>query len=116
MFPKRLFTPKCLYVDRELVFKRDLEDFCFYVKTDLITKTEETNQDIEQCTNATNIKINIITNNIVTENQAQYFDFSYTKFKQYWKQRKMSMLHFAKSKEENTKEYYEELFGEAQSK
>ena len=40
---------------------------------------------------------------------------NYLNFKIFWKEKKMSMLHFCKSKEENYKEFYEVLFGEIQS-
>lgn len=42
--------------------------------------------------------------------------FTYIGFKQLWKEKKMSLIHFIKSKEESIKEYYEVLFGEIQSK
>jgi hypothetical protein len=40
---------------------------------------------------------------------------TYLNFKVIWKEKKMSLLHFIKSKEESIKEYYEVLFGEVQS-
>ena len=40
---------------------------------------------------------------------------TYIKYKQLYKNKKISMLHFCKRKEENAKEYYEVLFGEIQS-
>ena len=40
---------------------------------------------------------------------------SYQAYKIYYKNKKFSMLHFSKRKEESAKEYYEVLFGEIQS-
>ena len=40
---------------------------------------------------------------------------SYPIYKKYYKNKKFSMLHFSKRKEESAKEYYEVLFGEIQS-
>jgi hypothetical protein len=40
---------------------------------------------------------------------------TYIKYKQLYKNKKISMLHFCKRKEENAKEFYEVLFGEIQS-
>ena len=40
---------------------------------------------------------------------------SYLTYKKYYKNKKFSMLHFSKRKEESAKEYYEVLFGEIQS-
>jgi len=40
---------------------------------------------------------------------------SYPAYKIYYKNKKFSMLHFSKRKEESAKEYYEVLFGEIQS-
>ena len=40
---------------------------------------------------------------------------SYPDYKKYYKNKKFSMLHFSKRKEESAKEYYEVLFGEIQS-
>ena len=37
---------------------------------------------------------------------------SYETYKKYYKEKRISMLHFAKRKEESAKEYYEVLFGE----
>ena len=42
-------------------------------------------------------------------------NFSYLNFKLHWKSKKMSLIHFIKSKEESIKEYYEVLYGEIQS-
>ena len=36
MLPKKLFTPKCLHVDRDIVFMEDLKNFYFYVYKNII--------------------------------------------------------------------------------
>jgi len=110
MLPKRLFGARCLYPDREFVFKQDLEDFFLYVQTNIQfkSKQEEINYDEK-------IKNNNIENIEKIEKIEESLSFNYTYFKTYWNERKMCMLHFSKSKEENTKEYYEVLFGEIQS-
>ena len=85
MIPKKLFSPKCLHFDREIVFRDDLNNFFEYI---LAKKKAENKEDI-----------------IIT----------YLEYKIYYKEKKISMLHFSRSKEENAKEYYESLFGEIQS-
>jgi len=95
MFPKKLFGARCLYPDREFVFKQDLEDFFLYILKVLKVKIKDEEELLIE--------------------QFNIHNFSFKNFKVYWKEKKMSMLHFSKSKEENTKEYYEVLFGEVQS-
>ena len=51
----------------------------------------------------------------IKSNEAQK-SFSYSGFKSLWKEKKMSLIHFIKSKEESIKEFYEVLYGEIQSK
>lgn len=84
MIPKKLFSPKCLHPDREVVFKDDLQKFFGFI---LDKKKIDINNEV------------II---------------SYSEYKIYYKEKKISMLHFSRSKEENAKEYYECLFGEVQ--
>lgn len=43
-------------------------------------------------------------------------ELTFKQFKELWKEKKMSLIHFIKSKEESIKEYYEVLYGEIQSK
>jgi hypothetical protein len=83
MLPKKLFTPKCLHLDRDIVFREDILNF-FRSIIQYLKESEKTIID-------------------------------YSAFKQLYKDKKISMLHFSKSKEENQKEYYEVLFGEIQS-
>ena len=52
-----------------------------------------------------------IKENVNSKNQY----LSYSDYKKLYKDKKISMLHFAKRKEENEKEYYEVLFGEIQN-
>ena len=85
MIPKKLFSPKCLHPDREVVFNDDLQRFFNYILD----------------------KKKIVTNNEVI--------ISYSEYKIYYKEKKISMLHFSRSKEENAKEYYECLFGQIQN-
>ena len=84
MLPKKLFCPKCLLPERDTAFKDDLTDFYNYILEN--AKKEK-----------------------VTANE-QYL--SYATYKKLYKAKKISMLHFAKRKEESAKEYYEVLFGE----
>jgi hypothetical protein len=95
MLPKKLFTPKCLHSDRDIVFKDDIENFYSIIINELLQ-----------------ITLNTITNNeleVVLIN-----NLNYNFFKHLWKDKKMSMLHYSKTKEENAKEYYEVIFGEIQ--
>ena len=85
MIPKKLFSPKCLHFDREIVFRDDLNNFFEYI----LTKKQAENKE----------------DTIIT----------YLEYKKYYKEKGISMLHFSRSKEENAKEYYECLFGEIQS-
>jgi len=171
MLPKKLFTPKCLHTDRDIVFHEDLENFFNFVIFKLsqndyiILKENQIENKIKEINN-----INCI-NNIQTKSYKENSDRKITKqniknvdntnsmldsdninpnvkslldknfqtvvvnysnselekadnilnnlnfktFKHFWKLKKMSMLHFSKSKEENPKEYYEVLFGEVQN-
>jgi hypothetical protein len=97
MIPKKLFTPKCLHIDREVVFKEDFDNFFQF----LLMKIKQMYTCLEKVFEPTE------------ENLIQNFNFKF--FKLQWIERKMSMLHFCKSKEENLKEYYEVLFGEVQN-
>lgn len=54
---------------------------------------------------------NYIRNNILPEKEI----ISYQEYKKFYKEKKISMLHFSKRKEESSKEYYEVLFGEVQN-
>jgi isochorismate hydrolase len=85
MIPKKLFSPKCLHPDREVVFNDDLQRFFNYILD----------------------KKKIVSNNEMI--------ISYSEYKIYYKEKKISMLHFSRSKEENAKEYYECLFGQVQN-
>jgi len=51
---------------------------------------------------------------VETQSESQK-EFTYNHFKLLWKGKKMSLLHFIKTKEESIKEYYEVLYGEIQS-
>ena len=53
--------------------------------------------------------------NYILQNLEKDELLTYDKYKKYYKQKKISMLHFSKRKEESAKEYYEVLFGEVQS-
>jgi hypothetical protein len=99
MLPKKLFTAKCLHVDRDIVFCEDIENFFSYVEKNLNKELSENVGIEEPIHNDKDKYIQILT---------------YNKFKSYWNTKNMSMLHFSKSKEENQKEYYEVLFGEIQ--
>lgn len=90
MLPKMLFCPKCLHPDRDLVFKEDLDMLFTYI--------------LDQ--------MNI--NSIESENE-RIFGFTYKQYKVYYNDKRMSMLHYSQSKEENTREYNEVLFGEIQN-
>jgi hypothetical protein len=83
MLPKKLFTPKCLHLDRDIVFREDIANFFRHVVKHL------------------------------KDNDMTLPD--YVTYKRLYREKKISMLHFSKSKEENQKEYYEVLFGEIQS-
>ena len=85
MIPKKLFSPKCLHPDREVVFNDDLQRFFNYILD----------------------KKKIVSNKEMI--------ISYSEYKIYYKEKKISMLHFSRSKEENAKEYYECLFGQVQN-
>lgn len=104
MIPKKLFTPKCLYTDREIVFQEDIRNFYSIIFQKIIE----------------NFKIKYRSDSRVNEFPDEFIIlssndiFNYKIFKSIWSEVKMSMLHFAKSKEENSKEYYEVLYGEFQ--
>ena len=89
MLPKKLFSPKCLHPDRDIVFQDDLTTFFNIILADY----------------------NIISNE---DELTKLPSFTYKKYKQYYHQKHFSMIHFSISKEENQKEYYEVLFGEIQ--
>lgn len=190
MITKKLFTPKCQHVDRDLVFKEDLSNF-YLDFVDWLTEYNNAKSEVENKQSifldynnkAAHIDGNLNTcpNKKEDENIANYNNFdsicdskverykdstkikkdnhnkdseiflynsnvpaqqilykhpnsppakmkcrrkisqsilktlNYTIFKYYWKEKKMTLLHFCKSKEENFKEYYEILFGEIQS-
>jgi hypothetical protein len=109
MIPKKLFTPKCLHADREVVFHEDIQNFYNYffnkLKDDYREWINSSNIEIPEKLNQDEEIFQIINNEET---------FNYSIFKKYWREKKMSMLHFSKSKEENSKEYYEVLFGEVQ--
>lgn len=90
MLPKKLFSPKCLHPDRNIVFKDDLKHFYIFIL---------------QTFNVSNIK----------EEMERISEFTYKNYKMLYKTKRISMLHFSRSKEENAKEYFEVLFGEIQS-
>ena len=84
MLPKKLFCPKCLLPERDVAFRDDLTDFYNYILANI---QKEKLSDNEQL-------------------------LSYETYKKFYKEKKISMFHFAKRKEESAKEYYEVLFGE----
>ena len=84
MIPQKIFCPKCLLPERDIAFRDDLTDFYNYI--------------LENIQNPKNISNEPL--------------LSYATYKQLYKDKKMSMLHFSKRKEESAKEYYEVLFGE----
>ena len=92
MIPKKLFTPKCLHPDRNIVFYDDLMNFFNNILENLSIKE-----------------------NIITKDLELNYLFNFKTFKIFYKNNKISMLHFSRSKEENAKEYYETLFGEIQN-
>jgi hypothetical protein len=100
MIPKKLFTPKCLHIDREVVFKEDFDNFFQF----LLMKIKQILLCFDKVFDP---------NETSEENLIENFNFKF--FKSQWIEKKMSMLHFCKSKEENLKEYYEVLFGEVQN-
>ena len=84
MIPKKIFCPKCLLPERDIAFKDDLNDFYNYIKENIHKEKKTTNEQL----------------------------LSYGTYKKLYKEKKISMLHFSKRKEESAKEYYEVLFGE----
>ena len=84
MIPKKIFCPKCLLPERDIAFKDDLNDFYNYIKENIHKEKKTTNEQL----------------------------LSYATYKKLYKEKKISMLHFSKRKEESAKEYYEVLFGE----
>jgi hypothetical protein len=109
MIPKKLFTPKCLHADREVVFHEDIQNFYNY----FFSKLKEDYREF-LLSKKISIKENLIQDEEIFEIINNEETFNYSIFKKYWREKKMSMLHFSKSKEENAKEYYEVLFGEVQ--
>jgi hypothetical protein len=92
MLPKKLFTPKCLHIDRDTVFKEDLNNFYRYC--------------------ASKLKLELTSNNDLEGTIAKLIlSCTFKDFKNFYKECRISMLHFSKIKEENSKEYYEVLFG-----
>ena len=87
MIPKKLFTPKCLHPDRNIVFYDDLMNFFNNILENLSIKE-----------------------NIITKDLELNYLFNFKTFKIFYKNNKISMLHFSRSKEENAKEYYEFIF------
>ena len=84
MIPQKIFCPKCLLPERDIAFRDDLTDFYNYIL-----------ENIQKTKNLSNEPL-----------------LSYATYKKLYKDKKMSMLHFSKRKEESAKEYYEVLFGE----
>jgi hypothetical protein len=141
MISKKLFTPKCQHLDRDVVFHEDIDnffiDFISYLKSNiknlnkdetneqnelLNMKNEKNSQKFESELYNQNKNNNYINEeNLNNKNDLNSLEdillknLSYKIFKNFWNEKKMSMLHFSKSKEENSKEYYEVLFGEIQS-
>lgn len=119
MITKKLFTPKCQHIDRDIVFQSDIDNFFVNFISQIYTnKIVENNnlenyeKDLFNLDEEENSFENF--NEKITEDDLLK-DLSYKKFKKFWAEKKMSMLHFSKSKEENSKEYYEVLFGEIQN-
>ena len=139
MLPKKLFTPKCLHADRDTVFHEDLGNFFHFVISEMSDNINKTEIKIsnEEISNKIFSKDSMILNSIpdsneeilkkkIKKSQKAIINpevektrliieiLNYENFKYFWKIQKMSMLHFTKSKEENSKEFYEVLFGEVQ--
>ena len=95
MIPKKIFSPKCLHPDRDTVFSEDLNNF--FTKSIL-------NSIYENNTNTNNSTTNTLYPELI----------SYSSYKNVYKTNRISMLHFSKSKEENTREFYQVLYGEIQ--
>lgn len=90
MLPKKLFCPKCLHPDRDLVFKEDLDMLFNHILS----------------------QMNI---NSIQSERNRISELRYERYKMYYNAKRMSMIHFSRSKEENAKEYNEVLFGEIQN-
>ena len=84
MLPKKIFCSKCLLPERDTAFKDDLTDFYNYILENIQKEEKKSNEIL----------------------------LSFAEYKKFYKEKKISMLHFSKRKEENAKEYYEVLFGE----
>ena len=84
MIPKKIFCPKCLLPERDIAFKDDLTDFYNYILENMNKEKKTANEIL----------------------------LSFATYKKLYKDKKISMLHFSKRKEESAKEYYEVLFGE----
>jgi hypothetical protein len=141
MISKKLFTPKCQHLDRDIVFHEDLDnffiDFISHIKLNIKNFNKKENKEKEFLNKINenkesekfesenfneNKNYNLFNkDNINNKNDSNSLEdnllknLSYKIFKNFWNEKKMSMLHFSKSKEENPKEYYEVLFGEIQS-
>ena len=84
MIPKKIFCPKCLLPERDIAFRDDLTDFYNYILENMNKEKKTANETL----------------------------LSFGTYKKLYKDKKISMLHFSKRKEESAKEYYEVLFGE----
>ena len=84
MIPKKIFCPKCLLPERDIAFRDDLKDFYNYILENMNKEKKTANETL----------------------------LSFGTYKKLYKDKKISMLHFSKRKEESAKEYYEVLFGE----
>lgn len=129
MIPSKLFNPKCLHPDRDVVFKEDLKNFYnIYISSLFDNLLQENRIDSNDCQNyigyfsETQYYYTKFENPLKTEGNIDIFaveklihnyDFlSYDKFKVYWKETQMSVLHYIKYKEENTNEYYQIIYKE----
>lgn len=86
MIPQKLFYPKYLSMNREAIFKEDLDSFYNTISKALQLDDEE---NFEEKTAS----------------------FTYEKFKQFYKEHSLFALHFSMTKEEKRKDYYDTLFG-----
>lgn len=140
MIPKKLFNNKCLHPDRDQVFKDDLDMLynCYLATVlglgtdDQIMKVGETDDMLLQASNqkAQFFKLNL-SYTTSFENPDKFvsynsdllseLDYLYSMdrlnfeiFKSVWKQKKFTLIHHSKYKEENTIEYYQVLFEQVQ--
>lgn len=138
MIPKKLFCPKCLYPDRDIVFREDIKTFYSnYLKSCLFSKKTDKNDKENGNFNEENNEFNEnrmlelynlfvdINNFIPLESRLDKneflkkllnneISFDYSFFKEIWKKNGISLLHQVKNKEENTHEYYDCLYREIQ--